>query len=119
MSGSYVLTKKTGGKNMKLGLRKVKVYDELSEETICFTADLYADGKKVATVKNDGRGGSTDVYFTEGWNSDVAKKIAQLAKENPIVYKFDWGEYKSDTVEGLVDYMLDQWLEKQAEGGKQ
>lgn len=42
---------------MKLQLKKVKIYDELSEETICFTAELYADGKKVATVKNDGRGG--------------------------------------------------------------
>lgn len=103
---------------MKLGLRKVKVYDELSEETICFTAELYADGKMVAKVKNDGRGGSTDVYFTEGWNSDIAKQIVQIAKKNPIVYKFDWGEYKSDSVEGLVDYMLDQWLEKKTEGGK-
>ena len=54
---------------MKLQLKKIKIYDELSEETICFTAELYADGKKVATVKNDGRGGSTDVYFTEGWRS--------------------------------------------------
>ena len=102
---------------MKLGLRKVKVYDELSEETICFTAELYAGGKMVAKVKNDGRGGSTDVYFVDGWNSDVAKEIVQLAKNNPIVYKFDWGEYKSDSVEGLVDYMLDQWLEKKVKGG--
>ena len=103
---------------MKLGLRKVKVYDELSEETICLTAELYADGKMVAKVKNDGRGGCTDVYFTEGWNGDVAKQIVRLAKDNPIVYKFDWGEYKSDSVEGLVDHLLDLWLEKNVKGGK-
>lgn len=33
---------------MKLQLKKIKIYDDLSEETICFTAELYADGKMVA-----------------------------------------------------------------------
>ena len=99
---------------MKLGLRKVKVYDELSEETICFTAELYADGKKVATVKNDGRGGSTDVYFTEGCRSESAQRVIQFAKENPIVYKYPWGDYVGSQVEDHVDRLLGLWLEKKA-----
>lgn len=102
---------------MKLQLKKVKIYDELSEETICFTAELYADGKKVATVKNDGRGGSTDVYFTEGWRSESAQQVIQFAKENPIVHKFPWGDYVGDQVEDQVDRLLDLWLEKKAKGG--
>lgn len=99
---------------MKLQLKKIKVYDELSEETNCFTAELYADGKKVATVKNDGRGGSTDVYFTEGWRSESARQVVQYAKENPIVYEFPWGKYEGSQVEDQVDRLLDLWLEKNA-----
>ena len=99
---------------MKLQLKKIKIYDELSEETICFTAELYADGKKVATVKNDGRGGSTDVYFTEGWRSESVQRVIQYAKENPIVYKSLWGDLVGDQVENQVDRLLDLWLEKKA-----
>lgn len=99
---------------MKLQLKRIKIYDELSEETICFTAELYADGKKVATVKNDGRGGSTDVYFTEGWRSESAQRVIQYAKENPIVYEFPWGKYEGSQVEDHVDRLLDAWLEKKA-----
>ena len=102
---------------MKLTLKKIKVYDELSEETICFTAELYADGNKVATVKNDGRGGSTDVYFIEGWRSESAQQVIQYAKENPIVYKSPWGDLVGDQVEDQVDRLLDLWLEKKAKGG--
>lgn len=97
---------------MKLTLKKIKFYDELSEETNCFTADLYADGKKVATVKNDGRGGSTDVYFTEGWRSESAQQVIQFAKENPIVYEYPWGKYEGSQVEDQVDRLLDLWLER-------
>lgn len=97
---------------MKLQLKKIKVYDELSEETICFTAELYADGKKVATVRNGGCGGSTDVYFTEGWRSETAQQVIRYAKENPIEYKFPWGDYIGDQVEDHVDCLLDLWLEK-------
>ena len=99
---------------MKLQLKKVKVYDELSEETICFTAELYANGKKVATVKNDGRGGSTDVYFSEGWRSESAQQVILFAKDNPIVHKFPWGDYVGDQVEDQVDRLFDLWLEKKA-----
>ena len=97
---------------MKLTLKKIKIYDDLSEETICFTAELYAEGKKVATVKNDGRGGCTGVYFTEYCCSETAQRIMLYAKENPIVYKYDWGTYKGGTVGDHVDWLLEQWLEK-------
>lgn len=99
---------------MKLQLKKIKIYDELSEETICFTAELYADGKKVATVKNDGRGGSTDVYFAEGYRSESTQQVIQYAKDNPIVYKFPWGDYVGSQVGDHVDRLLDMWLEKKA-----
>lgn len=99
---------------MKLQLKKVKVYNELSEETICFTAELYVDSKKVAKMKNDGCGGSTVVYFADGCRSESAQQVTQFAKENPIVYNFPWGDYVGSHVEDHVDRLLDLWLEKKA-----
>ena len=102
---------------MKLQLKGVKVYDELSEETICFTAELHVDGKKLATVRNDGRGGCTNVCFTESVRSNPVQELIQYADENPVVYKFDWGTYVGNKVEDHVDRLLDQWLEKKIKGG--
>ena len=94
---------------MKLSLRKVKYYAELSEETPCYTAERYMDGKKVATVKNDGCGGSTDVYYTEGWQSKSAQKLEEYAK-NPAIYNFNGYTCKSKGVDIIVDILFDKWL---------
>ena len=45
---------------MKLELKNVKFYESMSEETNCFQADLFINGKKIAYVKNSGQGGCTD-----------------------------------------------------------
>lgn len=93
---------------MKLELKNVKEYEELSEETCCFTADLYMDGKKVATAKNDGRGGCNDVYFIDGWRSDAAKAVIQYAKEHPYTYEFMGQKFVLDEVEDLIDRLLSE-----------
>lgn len=40
-------------------LRNATVVPEMTEETICFLGDLYADDEKVGTFGNEGRGGCT------------------------------------------------------------
>jgi hypothetical protein len=42
---------------MKIELRKISFNERMSEETNCYAADLYVDGKKVGEVGNDGHGG--------------------------------------------------------------
>lgn len=42
---------------MKIELKNVKHSEFASQETECFSATLYIDGKKVGTVSNDGHGG--------------------------------------------------------------
>lgn len=60
---------------MKLDLRKIKYFDEMSEETPCFTAQIWENGKHVADVKNDGHGGGNMVNHIHNVNTykDVAK----------------------------------------------
>ena len=47
---------------MKIELKNIKYTAFQSQETHCFEASVYIDGKKAGTVSNDGRGGSNN-YF--------------------------------------------------------
>lgn len=80
----------------KLSLKNLKFHEDMSEETPCFSADLYEDDKLVAHVKNIGRGGCCDLYPTEGltWRDvqhlttiDKDCEIMGLAEEMNIVQK--------------------------------
>ena len=42
---------------MKLELKNIKHTERASEETHCYQASLYVNGKPVAIVSNDGHGG--------------------------------------------------------------
>ena len=46
---------------MKITLKKVKLYPEISEETLAYSADLYIDGKLTAQASNRGQG-EADLY---------------------------------------------------------
>jgi len=67
---------------MKLSLKKVRVFESLSEETICFSADLYDDGKFISEVSNRGRGGSNDF---SNYTTEIAKKYDTLDVECDIM----------------------------------
>lgn len=47
---------------MKIELKNVRVLKSMSQETACFEAVVYIDGKKAGTVGNAGHGGSDDFY---------------------------------------------------------
>lgn len=44
---------------MDIEIKNIKINKSFSEETICFTADVYVNGVKTAYARNDGRGGCT------------------------------------------------------------
>jgi hypothetical protein len=52
-------------KQNRITLKKLKVAEFASEETLCFAADVYFDGKLIAEAKNDGCGGMTFVQPTD------------------------------------------------------
>lgn len=55
-------------------LKNLKVCEWASEETTCFTATMYVDGKRVGEVSNDGHGGCNSYGFDE-------RKYATIASE--------------------------------------
>lgn len=48
------------------GVDRVKVNKSFSEETLCFRAEVYLDGKHVGFAFNDGHGGSTGLSHKPG-----------------------------------------------------
>jgi hypothetical protein len=67
---------------MKIELKNVKINKMFSEETTCFTADVFINGKKTAYAKNDGRGGNTNIQPYVGMSLDEAYNYCKtLPKE--------------------------------------
>ena len=49
-------------------LKNVKHFEAGSQETHCYTATIYVDGKRFATVENNGHGGCDNVHpISGGW----------------------------------------------------
>jgi hypothetical protein len=63
----------------RITLKNIKYAAFASEETHCYSASVYFDGKRVGTVKNDGHGGADYQYpeDKDGWD-EMGKYIATL-----------------------------------------
>ena len=90
---------------MKIQLKNVKINDSFSEETICFKADVFVNGKKIAYAENDGRGGCTFINAYPDKRSELAE-VEKYCKSLPKrVYEF--GEFDND-LESVVDDLLNE-----------
>jgi hypothetical protein len=102
---------------MKIELKNFKYYAGMSEETNAFTADVYADGKKIAYAKNDGHGGST-YYHAEPKNRTLLEQAEAYCKSLPdqkpegytFVIKMDLEQMIDDLV---TEKLLEQDKKKQ------
>jgi hypothetical protein len=86
-----------------LTLKNVKIHQALSEETYCYTATLYLNGKKVATCSNRGCGGPDDY--------DWVSKQAQEETEAFVESKRPSGE-SIWCLEVVVGDLLDDYEEE-------
>ena len=72
---------------MKIELKNFKHAAFASEETLCFEAKVYVDGKKLGDVSNSGRGGCTSIYVAPE-NREWFKQVEAYCLTLPAV-KFD------------------------------
>lgn len=85
---------------MKLEIKNVRVQEKLSDETLCFSATLYVDGKRAATVSNRGCGGCHNYHWLDYKN--VGQKVEEWAKQQPLEFDFDH-------LDQIVDDLLKKW----------
>lgn len=96
---------------MNITLKSIKYYVQLSEETNCFRANLYIDGKRVGVVGNDGHGGETwvdapaeVVQRLHAYATALPKKTVDLGTKNEFTYQ--------PTPETIVDDLLVEHLKQ-------
>ena len=93
---------------MKIELKKIEFYERMSEETNCFAADLYINGKKVGYVKNDGQGGQTDYRGYSKADNEVIAKAEAYCKTLPKV-KYHTMEFEQ-SLEHVIDQLFEDYL---------
>lgn len=96
---------------MKIELKNVKFYAGMSEETNAFTADVYADGKKIGYAKNDGCGGDTWINAYPNC-FDLLRSAENYCKSLPdITWKYGDEDFSmKSNLENVVDNLFEKWL---------
>ena len=91
---------------MKIELKNIEHFESMSEETFCFSANLYVDGKKIGAVSNRGHGGCHEYDF----DMETVRQLNQWCKENLPKWSMDDQEYETDLelhISNLVADFLD------------
>lgn len=97
--------------NYEFALKGIKHFAAGSDETECFVATLYVNGKKLADCENDGHGGSTNVRFfpeTCKLGDEIEAFLKTQPKIKPEGYDF---EFDLD-LEYIVDDLLYKHLQE-------
>lgn len=90
---------------MEITLKNITVNERLSDETNCFSASLYVDGKKIGVVSNHGTGGPDN--FDGDW--EAFNNAETWLKENkPAVTLFDDHTIPMD-MELYVGELVEDW----------
>ena len=87
---------------MKVDVKNVKINNTMSEETLCFSASLYLDGKRVGTVANRGTGGPHEYQVPQKVMNAFAEYAAKLPNRKIV---FDSGAFLDVPVD--IDLLVD------------
>lgn len=103
---------------MVYSLKNVKIAHGLSQETLAFTGNLYADNCKVAECSNHGTGGPNDVHFLSKTERErfAAYALELIAERHPDMVDDDRSAYSAiDFAVGIMveDVAQEQWLKRQ------
>jgi len=101
---------------MNLEMKAIKHSEWASEETYCYQANVYLDGKPFAVVSNDGHGGCDREYSHNKFKGDyraTMKKVDEYFKSLPKrdVGKYDWApEGFDESFEGWCHEQVTNYL---------
>ena len=99
---------------MNIELKRISFNERMSEETNCFVADLYINGKKVGYVKNDGRGGCTDYYGNTKEDNVLIAEAEKYCKSLPNVRSEELNFEYEQSLENVIDEILEKYLKDNA-----
>lgn len=94
------------GTSMKIELKNIKYSEWASQETPCYEASVYVDGKKIGYVGNDGHGGC-DVQHIK---PDMLASLNQWCAENLPRSEYDGVDLGPADFETLCSDLLTKHL---------
>jgi hypothetical protein len=93
---------------MKIELKQIKYSDWASEETSCFQANIYLNGKKVGFCNNDGKGGCTSYNRVTGISYEVINEMETYCEGlPPIVYESNLYKDGKCVIKMTLEHYLD------------
>jgi hypothetical protein len=99
---------------MKLELKAIKHTEWASEETHCYQASLYVDGKPVAVVSNDGHGGCDRDYDHPKFKGDYRSTMKAVHEYFKSLPNTDACNLFPDGMAQQLEYwcgdQVNQWL---------
>ena len=99
----------------KVEIKNLKVAENLSEETLAFTASIWINGKKVGDAKNAGHGGMTDVDLWDRKGEQVRRNNELHDELAEYVKQFTWESFDGKQVPYGVDFYIDELVDKEYE----
>ena len=101
----------------KLELKNIEYYKRGSEETPCYNATVYVNGKKAVEVSNDGHGGCDRQYtypqFMDEWQGEnVLRTLNEYCVKTFGSTKYEWGEVEIDLEHWCQDRLYDHLEQK-------
>jgi len=95
-----------------IALKNVKTHADVSEETACFSASVYHEGKRIGVVSNQGRGGCNEYRWE---NAEAGRKVEAWAETVETAYDC---EKLDQIIDGLMDEaeekkQIARWCKKQ------
>lgn len=98
---------------MKIELKKIEFNERMSEETNCFSADLYINGKHVGEASNRGHGGPTDYQsFNDEGHTLIKQAEAYCKTLPPYTYEMSGETHSIDMdLEMHIDNLLTGYLQ--------
>jgi len=95
----------------KLEMKAIKLAQWKSQETYCYEANVYLDGKPFAIVGNDGHGGCDYQHEHPKFKGEFYATLKELDEEFSKLPNTDVGKYKN-VPEGF-EQTFDRWCNEQ------
>jgi len=97
---------------MKIELKSIKVVASMSEETTCFSADVFINGKKTLYASNRGQGGCTDYHLHDFKDKEILRQVEEYCSSLPDIYVEKYDFTHKQTLESVIDDLLNEHLDK-------
>jgi hypothetical protein len=95
-------------------LKNFKHHDNMSEETLCFSADVWIGGYKAGYAKNGGYGGQTDIHGYDAKGRELLKFASNQIQAMPpeIIEYMGRTLTINSTLENFIDKLTEDMIQE-------